>query len=71
MSHALVKRGLNSFINDKILDCSNLTLFQRTNFSLLSIKLKEFQNNNFKSDENGINFVKRVEKTMRKGEIAR
>ena len=34
-------------------------------------KLKEFADDNFKSDENGKMFSKRVENTLRKGEIAR
>ena len=36
-----------------------------------SSKLKEFADNNFKFDENGRNFSKRVENTVGKGEIAR
>ena len=36
-----------------------------------SSKLKEFADNNFKSDENGRKFSKREEKTVGKGEIAR
>ena len=46
----------NSFPNDKILDSS---------------KLKEISNGNFKFDENGRKFSKRVENTVGKGEIAR
>ena len=46
---------LNPFPNDKSKDSS---------------KLKEFADDNFKSDKNGSNFSKRVENTMRKGEIA-
>ena len=34
-------------------------------------KSKEFADNNFKFDENGIKFTKRVENTVGKGEIAR
>ena len=34
-------------------------------------KLKEFAENNFKFDENGIKLSKRVENTVEKGEIAR
>ena len=37
---------------------------------LHSSKLKEFADNNFKFDENGREFSKRVENTMGKGEIA-
>ena len=36
-----------------------------------SSKLKEFADDNFKFDENGIKLSKRVENTVRKGEIAR
>ena len=36
-----------------------------------SSKLKEFADDNFKLDENGIKFSKRVENTVGKGEIAR
>ena len=35
-----------------------------------SSKLKEFADNNFEFDENGEKFSKRVENTVRKGEIA-
>ena len=35
-----------------------------------SSKLKEFADNNFIFDENGRKFSKRVENTVRKGEIA-
>ena len=35
-----------------------------------SSKLKEFADNNFKSDENGTKFFKQVENTVGKGEIA-
>ena len=45
-----------------------LTLSQTTNLD--SSKLKEFADDNFKFDENGRKFSKRVESTMRKGEIA-
>ena len=34
-------------------------------------KLKEFADDNFKFDENGIKFFNRLENTVRKGEIAR
>ena len=34
-------------------------------------KLKEFADNNFNFDENGIKFFDRLENTVRKGEIAR
>ena len=36
-----------------------------------SSKLKEFADDNFKFDENGAKFSKRVENTVGKGEIAR
>ena len=48
--------AFNPFPNDKILDSS---------------KLGEFSDNNFKFDENGRMFFKRVENTVGKGEIAR
>ena len=38
---------------------------------LHSSKLKEFADHNFNFDENGRKFFKRVENTVRKGEIAR
>ena len=41
-----------------------LTLYQTS-------KLKEFPDDNFKFDENGIKLSKRVENTVGKGEIAR
>ena len=37
---------------------------------LYSSKFKEFADNNFKSDENGTKFAKRLENTVAKGEIA-
>ena len=46
---------------------SQLTLSQTTN----SPKLKEFADDNFKFDENGRKFSKRVENTVGKGEIVR
>ena len=46
----------NPFPNDKILD---------------STKLKEFADDNFKSDENGRKFFKQLENTVGKGDIAR
>ena len=36
-----------------------------------SFKLKEFAGDNFKFDENGRKFLKQVENTVGKGEIAR
>ena len=33
--------------------------------------MKEFKDDNFKFDENGINVCSRIENTVRKGEIAR
>ena len=45
-----------------------LTLSQKT--ILDSTKLKEFADDNFKFDENGRKFLKWVENTVRKGEIA-
>ena len=47
--------SVNSFLNDKFLDSS---------------KLKEFAADTFKFDENGRKFLKRVENTVGKGEIA-
>ena len=47
---------INSLPNDNILDNS---------------KLKEFADDNFKFDENGGKFSKRVENTVGKGEISR
>ena len=49
---------------------SCLTLSQMTNFFRLS-KLKEFADDNFKFDENDRKFLKWVENTVGKGEIAR
>ena len=46
-----------------------LTLSQTTNFRLT--KVKEFADDNFKFDENGIKYFKRVENNVGKGEIAR
>ena len=46
----------------------NFTLYQMTN--LLSSKLKEFADDNFKFYKNGRKFSKRVENTVGKGEIA-
>ena len=48
--------SLNPFPNDKFLDSS---------------KLKESADDNFKFDENGSKFSKRVENNVGKGEIAR
>ena len=56
----------------KILDQSKLkalTLYQTTEFRLFNTE--EFADNNFKFDENGRKFSKRVENTVGKGEIAR
>ena len=50
------QRCSNPFPNDKILDSS---------------KLKDFADDNFKIDENGRKFSKRMESTVGKGEIAR
>ena len=47
---------------------SSLTLSQTTNFRLF--QTEEFTDNNFKFDENGRKFSKRVENTDAKGEIA-
>ena len=52
-----------------ILNGAQLTLSQTTNFGLH--QLKEFADNNFKFDENGGKFSKRVENTVGKGENAR
>ena len=52
----LQQNKLNPFPNNKILDSS---------------KLKEFADGNFKFDENGRKFFKRVENTVGKGAIAR
>ena len=46
-----------------------LTLSQTTNLN--TSKLKEFTDDNFKFDENGREFLKRLENTVGKGEIAR
>ena len=46
-----------------------LTLFQTTNSD--SSKLKEFADDHFKFDENGRKSSKRVENTVKEGEIAR
>ena len=51
----LLEQGINPFPNNKILDSS---------------KLKEFAFDNFKFDENGRKFSKRLENTVGKGEIA-
>ena len=40
-------------------------------FGPCSSKLKEFADDNFKFDENGRNFFRRVENIVGKGEIAR
>ena len=48
---------------------AHLTLSQTTNLD--SSKLKEFADDNFKFEENGRKFSKRVENTVGKGEIAR
>ena len=48
---------------------SQLTHSQMTNFR--SSKLKEFADDNFKFDVNDRKLSKRVENTVRKGEIAR
>ena len=47
-----------------------LTLSQRQILILDPSKLKEFADNIFKFDENGKKFLKRVESTVGKGEIA-
>ena len=47
----------------------SLTLSQTKKID--SSKLKEFADDNFKLDENGRKFSKRVENTQEKGEIAR
>ena len=49
---------------------TTLTHYQTTNF-IDSSKLKEFADDNFKFDEKGRKLTKRVENTVRKGEIAR
>ena len=46
-----------------------ITLFKRK--ILDSSKLKEFANDNFKSDENGRHFSKKLENTVGKGDIVR
>ena len=50
-------------------DQNGLTLSQMINIVLF--QLKEFPDNTFKFDENGIKFTMRVENTVGKGEIAR
>ena len=47
---------------------SQLTLSQTTNLN--ASRLKEFAIDNFKFDENGMKFSKRVENTVEKREIA-
>ena len=54
-SIVLFRFQLNPFSNDKCLESS---------------KLKELPDNNFRFDENCIDFFKRVEKNVGKGEIA-
>ena len=56
------------FRNENVCKCI-LTLSQMT--ILDASKLKEFADDNFKFDENGRKFSKRVENTVGKGEIAR
>ena len=41
------------------------------NDKFLTLKLKEFEDNNFRFDENDRRFTKRVKNTVGKGEIAR
>ena len=48
-----------------------VTLNPNTNKQIDSSKLKEVADDNFKVDENGRKFSKRVENTVGKGEIAR
>ena len=60
----LLSRGLFKFG----LCGKELTHYQTTNFRLF--KLKESADDNFKFDENGRKFSKRVENTVGKGEIA-
>ena len=63
-----VKVALNPYTTNQ--QCKGLTHYQATKI-LDSSKLKEFADDNFKFDENGIKLSKRVENTVRKGEIAR
>ena len=61
----------NHFLNHALLVIfilRQLTLSQRQ--ILDSSELKEFADNNFKFDENGRKFPKRLENTVGKGEIA-
>ena len=63
-------------VNTLILNCQtvcltvklSLTLFQTTNLDAPT--LKEFVDDNFRIDENGGKFYKRVENAVGKGEIA-
>ena len=48
----------------------DVTKMIRLKFESIKIKGKETADNNFKFDENGREFSKRVENTLRKGEIA-
>ena len=52
--------------NTKSYRLTLLTNYQSTNF-----RLKEFADDNFKFNKNGIKLSKRVENTVEKGEIAR
>ena len=49
----------------------NLNIYSKTKKIIDSSKLKEFAEDNFKFDEKGRKFLKRVENTVGKGEIAR
>ena len=58
-----------SFVRQNAILCDKeLTLSQKTNFRLFQT---EFADDNFKFDENGRKFLRRVENTVGKGEIAR
>ena len=58
-----------NLVTSKILSFpKGITLSKTTNSD--SSKLKEFADNNFKFDENGGKFSRRIENTVEKGEIA-
>ena len=87
MSIILVTLAKTSdFVTDQLSDCSKLAVWSWTctidfclvlfnplpNDKILDLsKLKGFADYNFKIDENGRKFLKRVENTVGKGEIAR
>ena len=66
----LEKEKLVRILLDNTLTLLLLTLSQTANFRLFQTE-KKFADDNFKFEENDINFSKRVENTVGKGEIAR